>query len=158
MPKHLEKFWCWPNISCHTLYGQHEAQCSRQNAWCGWHNAWCGQHNAWCGQRNACEVWWVGQNQSLTPPHMAKNKLLLNEYLGIFMHFESIFFYFFKSGKFQIFFFTSPATKKVRILTKFRSFYKTLLQPHNFLSFSLWLLRHNLSLDMAQLSMYVHNK
>ena len=47
----------------------------------------------WCGQRNECEVWWVGQNQSLTP-HMAKNKLLLNEYLGIFMHFESIFFIF----------------------------------------------------------------
>ena len=90
----------------------------------GWHNVWwgqqkaqCGRHNAWCGRRNACEVWWVGQTQSVTPPHMAKNKFLLNEYLGIFMHFESIFFIFLnlenglfqthpptKSWKFQIFF------------------------------------------------------
>ena len=58
-----------------------------------------------------------GQNQCHTPPHMAKNKFLLNEYLGIYMHFESIFFIFLnlengliqtrpptKSGKFQIFF------------------------------------------------------
>ena len=44
-------------------------------------------HVRWVG-------WWVGQNQSLTP-HMAKNKFLLNEYLGIFMHFESIFFFIF---------------------------------------------------------------
>ena len=28
-----------------------------------------------------------------TPPHMKKNKLLLNEYLGDFMHFETIFFF-----------------------------------------------------------------
>ena len=28
------------------------------------------------------------------PPYMEKNKLILNEYLGIFMHFESIFFFF----------------------------------------------------------------
>ena len=124
MPKHLEKFWtwCWLNVSCHTLYG--------------WHNAWRtadkmrgvadimhGTANTmyWCGWRNSCEVWRVGQNQSWTPPHMAKNKFLLNEYLGIFMHFESIFFIFLnlenglfqthpptKSGKFQIFFFFEP--------------------------------------------------
>ena len=54
----------------------------------------------------------------IPPPYMEKNKLILNEYLGIFMHFESIFFFFFnlengifqthpptKSGKFQILFF-----------------------------------------------------
>ena len=50
------------------------------------------------------------------PPYMEKNKLILNEYLGIFMHFESIFFFNLEngnfqapppteSGKFQIFFF-----------------------------------------------------
>ena len=27
MPKHLEKFWtwCWLNVSCHNLYGWHDA-------------------------------------------------------------------------------------------------------------------------------------
>ena len=86
-------------------------------AWCGRQDAWCGQHDAWCGRCDACEVWWVGQNQCHTPPpYMAKNKFLLNEYLGILMHFESIFFFNLengifqphpptKSGKFQIFFF-----------------------------------------------------
>merc|ERR1712131_402490 len=77
-----------------------------------------------CGRCNACEVWRVGQNQSLTPPHMAKNKFLLNEYLCIFMHFESIFFIFLnlenglfqthpptKSGKFQIFFLNFSLTE-----------------------------------------------
>ena len=56
-------------------------------------------------------VWWVGQD----PPSYMEKKLFLNEYLGIFMHFESIFFIFLnlenglfqthpptKSGKFQI--------------------------------------------------------
>ena len=37
------------------------------------------------------------------PPHMAKNKFLLNEYLDIFMHFESIL----ENGLFQ----THPPTK-----------------------------------------------
>ena len=36
--------------------------------------------------------------QWVRPPYMEKNNLILNEYLGIFMHFESI-FSFFKSGK-----------------------------------------------------------
>jgi len=65
----------------------------RHNALCGQQNVRCGWHNAWCGQCKACEVWWVGQNQSLTPPH-GKNKFLLNEYLGILMHFESTFLFF----------------------------------------------------------------
>ena len=59
---------------------------------------------------------WVSQEQCQTPPYMEKNKLILNQYLGIFMHFETIFFLFnlenglfqthppTKSGKFQIFF------------------------------------------------------
>ena len=49
----------------------------------------CGAANmmSWFGRHNACEVWRVGQNQSQTPPNMAKNNFLLNEYLGIFMHF-----------------------------------------------------------------------
>ena len=55
---------------------------------------------------------------------MSENKFLLNEHLGIFMHFESIFFIFLnlenglfqthpptKSGKFQIFFFLNPSLK-----------------------------------------------
>ena len=41
---------------------------------------------SWCGQCNVCEVWWVGQNQSLTLPY-GENKFVLNEYLGIFMYF-----------------------------------------------------------------------
>ena len=69
-----------------------------------------GAANTMCGAATVMHVrwvgWWVGQNQSLTP-HMAKNKFLLNEYLGIFMHFESIFFYFFKSGKWT---FSDPPT------------------------------------------------
>ena len=36
---------------------------------------------------------WVSQEQCQTPPpYMEKNKLILNQYLGIFMHFETIFF------------------------------------------------------------------
>ena len=63
---------------------------------------------------------------------MAKNKFLLNEYLGIFMHFESIFFIFLnlenglfqthpptKSGKFQIFF--EPFPNYLIFLTSLRS-------------------------------------
>ena len=41
------------------------------------------------------------------PPYMEKNKLILNEYLGIFMHFESIFFFNLENGIFQ----THPPTK-----------------------------------------------
>ena len=38
---------------------------------------------------------WVSQDQCQTPPpYMEKNKLILNQYLGIFMHFETIFFFF----------------------------------------------------------------
>ena len=56
---------------------------------------------------DACGVQWVAQDQCHTPPYMAKNKFLLNEYLGIFKHFESIFFYFFKSRKWT---FSDPPT------------------------------------------------
>ena len=38
---------------------------------------------------------WVSQDQCQTPPLYGKNKLILNQYLGIFMHFETIFFIFF---------------------------------------------------------------
>ena len=37
---------------------------------------------------------WVSQDQCQTPPYMEKNKLILNQYLGIFMHFETIYFFF----------------------------------------------------------------
>ena len=33
-------------------------------------------------------------------PHIEKNKLLLNEYLGDFMHFETIYFIFFAENDF----------------------------------------------------------
>ena len=36
---------------------------------------------------------WVSQDQCQTPPYMEKNKLILNQYLGIFMHFENFFFW-----------------------------------------------------------------
>ena len=113
MPKHLEKFWtwCWPNVSCHTLYGSHYVRCTADKMR-GAANMMRGAANtmSWCGRRNACEVWWVGQNQCHTsPPYMAKNKFHLNVYLGIFMHFESIFFIFLnlENGLFQ----THPPTK-----------------------------------------------
>ena len=66
---------------------------------------------------------------------MEKNKLILNEYLGIFMHFESIFFNLengvfqtyppTKSGKFQIFLETFPddhIKKKKNCLEHFSTF------------------------------------
>ena len=112
MPNHLEKFqtWCWPNVSCHTLYGWHNGWCSPHDTWCSQQSVRCGQHDVWCGRQDAYEVWWVGQNQCHTsPPYMAKNKFHLNVYLGIFMHFESIFFIFLnlENGLFQ----THPPTK-----------------------------------------------
>ena len=73
----FEQFW--KNLffhlrKCHTLErdvdhmflvillcGWHNARWGRQNARPGWHNVWCGRHNA-------CEMWWVGQTQSVTPP------------------------------------------------------------------------------------------
>ena len=51
---------------------------------CRRHNAQCGQHNAWC-------CWHDGTEGQTLPPYMEKNKLPLNQYLGIFNHLESIF-------------------------------------------------------------------
>ena len=42
---------------------------------------------------------------------MEKNKLLLNEYLGDFMHFETLFFFFLENDLFQ----THPPTKVWKI-------------------------------------------
>ena len=98
------------NVSCHTLYGWHNGWCSPHDTWCSQQSVRCGQHDVWCGRQDAYEVWWVGQNQCHTsPPYMAKNKFHLNVYLGIFMHFESIFFIFLnlENGLFQ----THPPTK-----------------------------------------------
>ena len=51
--------------------------------------------------------------QWVRPPYMEKNKLILNEYLGIFMHFESIFFFFnLENGIFQ----THPPTKSGKLI------------------------------------------
>ena len=44
---------------------------------------------------------WVSQDQCQTPPLYGKNKLILNQYLGIFMHFETIFFFNLENGLFQ---------------------------------------------------------
>ena len=104
MPKHLEKFWtwCWLNVSCHTLYGWHDAWRTADKMR-GVADIMHGTANTmlWCSWRNACEVWQVGQNQSWTP-NMAENKFLLNEYLGIFMHFESNFYFLnLENGLFQ---------------------------------------------------------
>ena len=85
--------------------------------------------------------------QWVRPPLYGKNKLLSNQYLGIFMHFESIFFFFFnlenglfqthpptKSGKFQTFFFFLNPSLSVLIKgfilessMKFRDYAKTFL-------------------------------
>ena len=53
---------------------------------------------------------------------MEKNKLILNEYLGIFMHFESIFFLNLENGIFQ----THPSTKS----GKFQIFFLKPSQRH----------------------------
>ena len=58
---------------------------------------------------------WVSQDQCQTPPYMEKNKLILNQYLGIFMHFETIFFFNLENGLFQ----THPPTKS----GKFQNFF-----------------------------------
>ena len=44
-----------------------------------------------------------------TPPPYEKNKLLLNEYLGDFMHFETLFFFFFSVENSTLFFFLNPS-------------------------------------------------
>ena len=123
MPKHLKKIWtlCWTNVSCHTLYGWHNARCADNNL-CSAANLMRGAANTmlWCGRRNACEVLWVGQNQSRTPPYGKK----LVSFKWIFRHFYASWEHFFiflnlenglfqthpptKSGKFQIFFFFEP--------------------------------------------------
>ena len=66
--------------------------------------------------------------QWVRPPYMEKNKLILNEYLGIFMHFESIFF--FLIWKMEIFrpthplnlensrFFFKPSLKNMSVSSK----------------------------------------
>ena len=60
---------------------------------------------------------------SVRPPY-EKNKLLLNEYLGDFMHFETIFFIFFFAEN-DIYKPTNPT--KVR---KFRAFFETFLNKY----------------------------
>ena len=70
-------------------------------------NTFCGAANTVCGAADMMGVavdtmhgaadmmaQWVSQDQCQTPPIWKKNKLILNQYLGIFMHFETIFFFF----------------------------------------------------------------
>ena len=69
----------------------------------------CDQHVVWESWLQTLQTWsrslpyvslWLSTNQNLEPrnflsvrpPYMEKNKLLLNEYLGDFMHFETLFF------------------------------------------------------------------
>ena len=57
----------------------------------GWpDDGWCSQHD-W-GAANTMHGAADMMAQWVRPPYMEKNKLPLNQYLGIFMHFESIFF------------------------------------------------------------------
>ena len=98
-------------------------------------------------------MWGVaGRPESvMDPPHMAKNKFLLNEYLGIFMHFESIFFIFLnlenglfqthpptKSGKFQIFFFFLNPSLSVYFTEQWMKREKRLNIWHSFQSYEDW--------------------
>ena len=111
MPKHFKKIWtlCWTNVSCHTLYGWHNARCADNNLRSA-ANMMRGAANtmSWCGRRNACEVLWVGQNQSWTPPYGKK----LVSFKWIFRHFYASWEHFFiflnlENGLFQ----THPPTK-----------------------------------------------
>ena len=99
---------------CFLSYSVWLTQCTVQLTWCAERLTRC------VLQPTRCMWGVVGRLESVShpPPMWQKNKFLLNEYLGIFMHFESIFFYFLnlenglfqthpptKSGEFQIFYF-----------------------------------------------------
>ena len=79
MSKHLEKFHV-----IHLWLGQHDALCDPNYVWCdphtvSWPTQWAVWHGGLGRPGSAGVVHW--------PPHIEKNKLFLNEYLGIFMHF-----------------------------------------------------------------------
>ena len=79
MSKHLEKFHV-----IHLWLGQHDALCDPNYVWCDPHTVsrptqWAVWHCGLGRPGSAGVVCW--------PPHIEKNKLFLNEYLGIFMHF-----------------------------------------------------------------------
>ena len=79
MSKHLEKFHV-----IHLWLGQHDALCDPNYVWCDPHTVsrptqWAVWHGGLGRPGSAGVVCW--------PPHIEKNKLFLNEYLGIFMHF-----------------------------------------------------------------------
>ena len=97
--------------------------CSWHNARWGQQNAQCSRHNAWCGRHTACEVWWVEQTQSVTPPYDKKEV----SFKWIFRHFYAFWEHIFlnlenglfhthsptKSGNFRFIFFLNPSLSKV---------------------------------------------
>ena len=96
--KMVQSTWCMcerHNAQC----GQHIAWCSQDSVWWGQHDGGCNQHNAWCSWHDGI----MGKPGTVSdpPPYMEKNKLILNQYLGIFMHFETIFFLIWKMDFFR---------------------------------------------------------
>ena len=91
------------------------------------------QPNQYAVRPTRCIVWLTQCAVQLTqsvrpPPYMEKNKLILNEYLGIFMHFESIFFFNLENGIFQ----THPPTKSGKFQIFFFFFFEPFPNPFTF--------------------------
>ena len=81
MSKHFKKKI---HVYIHLWLGQHDALCDPNYVWCdphtvSWPTQWAVWHGGLGRPGSAGVVHW--------PPHIEKNKLFLNEYLGIFMHF-----------------------------------------------------------------------
>ena len=86
MSKHLEKIHIF-----HLCLDQHDSWCDKNYVWCDPNTVsrpahWAVWHGGLGRPRSASVV--------CSPPHVEKNKLFLNEYLGIFKHFRAYFFIF----------------------------------------------------------------
>ena len=77
------------HVAANTMYGAADKMCTAADKMHGVANK---MHGAADMMR---EYGMVSRPESVTdPPPYVKKKFLLNEYLGIFMHFESIFLFF----------------------------------------------------------------
>ena len=89
------------------MHGANDTMCSATDTLRGAADTLHGAANTVCGAADMMGVaadtmhgaadmmaQWVSQDQCQTPPYMEKNKLILNQYLGIFMHFETIYIFF----------------------------------------------------------------
>ena len=96
-----------------TLHGAADTLSGAADTLCGAANTVCGAADmmgvAADTMHGAADMMtqWVSQDQCQTPLY-GKNKLILNQYLGIFMHFETIFFFFFLIWKMDFFRPTPP--------------------------------------------------